>query len=53
MGVPCINLTVTSGPNGLPVGVTLVAGLGKDRLLLSAAQALAHQLSDPIALNQA
>lgn len=53
MGVPCINLTVTSGPNGLPVGVTLIAGLGKDRLLLSAAQALAHQLSDPIALNQA
>jgi len=52
LGLPCINLTVTSGPNGLPVGVTLVAGPGQDRLLLSAASALAQQLSDPIALNQ-
>jgi len=52
MGLPCINLTVTSGPNGLPVGVTLVAGPGQDRLLLSAARALAQELSDPIALNQ-
>ena len=53
LGLPCINLTVTTGPNGLPVGVTLVAGPGQDRLLLSAASALAQQLSDPIALNQA
>lgn len=52
LGLPCINLTVTTGPNGLPVGVTLVAGPGQDRLLLSAASALAQQLSDPIALNQ-
>ena len=52
LGLPCINLTVTAGPNGLPVGVTLVAGPGQDRLLLSAASALAQQLSDPIALNQ-
>ena len=52
LGLPCINLTVTTGPNGLPVGVTLVAGPGQDRLLLSAASALAQQLSDPIAINQ-
>lgn len=52
LGLPCINLTVTSGPSGLPVGATLVAGPGQDRLLLSAASALAKQLSDPIALNQ-
>ncbi len=52
LGLPCINLTVTTGPNGLPVGVTLVAGHGQDRLLLSAASALAQQLSDPIAINQ-
>ncbi len=52
LGLPCINLTVTAGPNGLPVGVTLVAGPGQDRLLLSAASALAQQLSDPISINQ-
>jgi len=52
LGLPCINLTVTTGPNGLPVGVTLVAGPGQDRLLLSAASALAQQLSDPISINQ-
>lgn len=52
LGLPCINLTVTTGPNGLPVGVTLVAGPGQDRLLLSAASALAQQLSDPITINQ-
>jgi Asp-tRNA(Asn)/Glu-tRNA(Gln) amidotransferase A subunit family amidase len=52
LGLPCINLTVTAGPNGLPVGVTLVAGPGQDRLLLSTANALAQQLSDPIAINQ-
>lgn len=53
MGLPCINLTVTSGPKGLPVGVTLVAGPRRDRLLLSVAHALAQNLSDPLALNQA
>jgi Asp-tRNA(Asn)/Glu-tRNA(Gln) amidotransferase A subunit family amidase len=53
MGLPCINLTVTTGPSGLPVGVTVVAGPGQDRLLLSAARTLAQGLSDPIALNQA
>jgi Asp-tRNA(Asn)/Glu-tRNA(Gln) amidotransferase A subunit family amidase len=37
----------------LPVGVTLVAGPRRDRLLLSVAHALAQNLSDPIALNQA
>lgn len=52
MGLPCINLTVTSGPTGLPVGVTLVAGPGRDRLLLSVARAIAQELSDPLALNQ-
>ncbi len=52
LGLPCINLTVTTGPNGLPVGVTLVAGPGQDRLLLSAASALAQQLSDPVSINQ-
>ena len=52
-GLPCINLTVTTGPQGLPVGVTLVAGPRHDRLLLSVACALAQNLSDPLALNQA
>ena len=52
-GLPCINLTVTTGPQGLPVGVTLVAGPRRDRLLLSVGCALAQNLSDPLALNQA
>jgi len=53
MGLPCINLTITSGPSGLPVGVQLIAGLGRDRYLLSVAYALARELSDPLALHQA
>lgn len=53
LGLPCINLTVTAGPNGLPVGVQLIAGPGKDRLLLSAAKSFAHALPDPVLRDQA
>ncbi|WP_353202460.1 amidase [Polynucleobacter sp.] len=52
-GLPCINLNVSSGPNGLPVGVQLIAGPGKDRFLLSAARAFAQALPDPILRDQA
>lgn len=38
MGLPCITLPLYSGPNGLPIGVQLVAGRGRDALLLSVAQ---------------
>jgi len=53
LGLPCINLNITSGPNGLPVGVQLIAGPSKDHLLLSAAKAFALSLSDPVARDQA
>jgi Asp-tRNA(Asn)/Glu-tRNA(Gln) amidotransferase A subunit family amidase len=53
LGLPCINLNVATGPNGLPVGVQLIAGLGRDRFLLSAAKAFALALPDPVLRDQA
>ena len=52
-GLPCINLNISSGPNGLPVGVQLIAGPGKDRFLLSVARAFAQALPDPVLRDQA
>jgi Asp-tRNA(Asn)/Glu-tRNA(Gln) amidotransferase A subunit family amidase len=40
MGLPCITLPLFKGPNGMPVGVQLVARRGRDRLLLSVADVL-------------
>ena len=40
MGLPCITLPLFKGPNGMPVGVQLVARRGRDRLLLSVADTL-------------
>lgn len=53
LGLPCININVASGPNGLPVGVQLIAGPGKDHFLLSAARAFIHALPDPTLRDQA
>jgi len=53
LGLPCINLNISTGPNGLPVGVQLIAGPGKDHFLLSAARAFARSLSDPVMRDQA
>jgi len=53
LGLPCINLNVASGPKGLPVGVQLIAGPGKDQFLLSAARAFALALPDPVLRDQA
>ena len=53
LGLPCINLNIASGPNGLPLGIQLIAGPGKDRFLLSAARALAKKLPDPVLRDQA
>lgn len=53
LGLPCININVSSGPNGLPVGVQLIAGPGKDHFLLSAAKAFVLSLSDPSLRDQA
>jgi len=53
LGLPSINLNVSSGPNGLPIGVQLIAGPGKDHFLLSAARAFAKALPDPVLRDQA
>lgn len=53
LGLPCININVSSGPNGPPVGVQLIAGLGKDHFLLSAAKAFVQALPDPTLRDQA
>ena len=53
LGLPCININVASGPNGLPVGIQLIAGPGKDHFLLSAAKAFALALPDPVLRDQA
>lgn len=53
LGLPCININVASGPNGLPVGVQLIAGPGKDHFLLSAARIFIHALPDPSLRDQA
>ncbi len=53
LGLPCININVANGPNGLPVGIQLIAGPGKDHFLLSAARAFALALPDPTLRDQA
>lgn len=53
LGLPCINLNISNGPNGLPVGVQLIAGPGKDAFLLSVASAFAKALPDPVLRDQA
>jgi Asp-tRNA(Asn)/Glu-tRNA(Gln) amidotransferase A subunit family amidase len=53
LGYPCININVSTGPNHMPVGVQLVAGLGRDRLLLSSAKAFVQALADPASRAQA
>ncbi len=42
--VPCVNIPGARGPNGLPVGVQLVARPGEDRRLLAAAKWVAARL---------
>jgi len=53
LGLPCINLNISSGPKGLPIGVQLIAGPGKDHFLMSAARAFAKALPDPVLRDQA
>ncbi|QKM64623.1 amidase [Polynucleobacter tropicus] len=53
LGLPCINLNVSTGPNGLPIGVQLIAAYGQDQFLLSAARAFALALPDPVLRDQA
>lgn len=53
LGLPCINLNVSTGPNGLPIGIQLIAAYGQDQFLLSAARALVLALPDPVLRDQA
>jgi Asp-tRNA(Asn)/Glu-tRNA(Gln) amidotransferase A subunit family amidase len=53
LGLPCISLNITNGENGLPVGIQLIAGPGKDHLLLNIASAFAKGLPDPVMRDQA
>lgn len=53
LGLPCINLNIGTGPNGLPVGVQIIAGPRKDHFLLSVARKFAKSLPDPVLRDQA
>jgi Asp-tRNA(Asn)/Glu-tRNA(Gln) amidotransferase A subunit family amidase len=53
LGLPCINLNISTGKNGLPVGVQLIAAYGQDQFLLSAARSFALSLPDPVLRDQA
>ncbi len=44
--VPCVNLPGLSGPNGMPVGVTLTAPRFTDRQLLATAAAVAPVIAE-------
>ena len=45
LGVPCITLPWGSGPNGLPLGIQLVAAVEQDTALLAHAQWVASALA--------
>ena len=53
LGLPCININIAAGQNGLPIGVQLIAGAGKDHFLLSVARAFALAMPDPTLRDQA
>jgi Asp-tRNA(Asn)/Glu-tRNA(Gln) amidotransferase A subunit family amidase len=53
LGIPSITIPVTKSKNGLPLGIQLIAGPGKERFLFSAARALAKTLPDPVLRDQA
>jgi Asp-tRNA(Asn)/Glu-tRNA(Gln) amidotransferase A subunit family amidase len=38
LGLPCISLPLARGPNGLPVGLTVIGRRGDDSHTLAAAQ---------------
>lgn len=44
LGVPCLTLPVMEGPAGLPVGIQLVGGMGRDWPLLRAARQIEFAL---------
>ncbi|MSP89114.1 MAG: amidase [Alphaproteobacteria bacterium] len=44
LGAPCVSLPFATGPNGLPVGIQLVGGRGRDEGLLALAEAISQRL---------
>ena len=44
LGVPCLNLPVGSGPNGLPVGIQLIGRRYDDKTILALGQHLMREL---------
>lgn len=44
LGIPCINLPIGFGHQGLPIGLQIAARPGQDDLLLEAATRIAHHL---------
>jgi Asp-tRNA(Asn)/Glu-tRNA(Gln) amidotransferase A subunit family amidase len=44
LGAPCVSLPFATGPNGLPVGIQLVGGRGRDEGLLALTEAVARRL---------
>jgi len=45
LGTPCINVPGLSDPDGLPLGVQIVARFGRDRFALSAAALLERAIA--------
>jgi Asp-tRNA(Asn)/Glu-tRNA(Gln) amidotransferase A subunit family amidase len=50
LGIPAISLPAGLGPNGLPLGIQLLAGRGKDMSLLRAAQWFESIIKFPVKL---
>ena len=48
-GQPAISLPLGRSPDGLPVGVQLIAGSGRETTLLSVAASLMDPCPDPVA----
>jgi Asp-tRNA(Asn)/Glu-tRNA(Gln) amidotransferase A subunit family amidase len=44
--VPCVSLPGFAGPQGLPVGVQLIAAMGDDHRLLRAAKWISSRIGD-------
>ncbi|MBM3596568.1 MAG: amidase [Alphaproteobacteria bacterium] len=45
LGAPCISLPFATGPSGIPVGIQLVGGRGRDEFLLALAERVTQQLN--------
>jgi len=48
LDAPCLHLPLARGPNGMPIGLQLVAPDGDEDALLAAARRLARVLAAPL-----